>query len=60
MKLEVKQLKSNEIPQAWRAAWVVCWVVELDGKIMAGPFASEDEAQAVARGEKREHWSPQP
>lgn len=60
MKLEVKELKSNEIPQAWRAAWMVCWVVELDGKIMAGPFATESEARAVADGEKREHWTPQP
>lgn len=60
MNAVVKQLKSDEIPQAWRAAWMVCWVVELDGKIVAGPFASAGEAEAVARGERREHWSPQP
>ncbi|MBB3103697.1 hypothetical protein [Azomonas macrocytogenes] len=52
MKIEVKKLKSKEIPQAWRAAWLVCWVVELDGCTVAGPFASQALAQAVADGRR--------
>ncbi|WP_028240576.1 hypothetical protein [Stutzerimonas azotifigens] len=53
MKPQTRQLRGDEIPDAWRPAWEVCWVVELDGKVVAGPYASQSEAQAVADSEKR-------
>lgn len=53
MKPQTRQLRGDEIPAAWRPAWEVCWVVELDGQVVAGPYASESEAQAVAASEKR-------
>lgn len=61
MKPTVRKLTSDEMPASWRPTWVVCWVVELDGAIMGGPYASEAEAQAVASGEKApdtDHTAP--
>lgn len=52
MQTQIKHLKGDEVPQAWRPTWVVCWVVEVDGQIIAGPYASREEAEAAASGEQ--------
>ncbi|WP_421683918.1 hypothetical protein HKW98_05650 [Stutzerimonas urumqiensis] len=49
---EVKELRGDQIPDAWRPAWAACWVVELNGAIMAGPYVSESEARSVAEGKR--------
>ena len=50
MQVKVKHLSGEDVPKAWRPTWVVCWVVEVDGNIIAGPYNTRDEAQAVASG----------
>lgn len=51
MQRSIKQLTGDEIPQGWRPTWVTCWVVDLDGKTIAGPYATQAEAEAVMNGE---------
>jgi hypothetical protein len=46
MKTEVIQLKGDQLPDVWRPAWEVCWAIVMDGSLMAGPYASEEEARA--------------
>lgn len=57
---QIKQLTGEEVPKAWRPTWVVCWVVELDGALIGGPYASEAEARAVADGEGEPRLSQTP
>jgi hypothetical protein len=52
MQRSIKQLTGDEIPQGWRPTWVTCWVVDLDGKTIAGPYATQAEAQAVMDGKE--------
>jgi len=52
MQVKVKHLSGEDVPKAWRPTWVVCWVVEVDGNIIAGPYNTRDEAQAVASGKE--------
>jgi hypothetical protein len=52
MQKAIKHLTGDEVPQGWRPTWVTCWVVEMDGKTIAGPYATREEAQAVMDGEQ--------
>lgn len=52
MQTQIRQLTGDEVPQAWRPTWATCWVVEMDGRAIAGPYASQEEAQAVLDGEE--------
>jgi len=38
----------------------VCWVVELNGTIVGGPYATEQEARAVADGDEEPRISQTP
>jgi len=38
----------------------VCWVVEVDGQIIAGPYASREEAEAAASGDEDPKLSQTP
>jgi len=51
MSLQIKHLSGDDVPKAWRPTWAVCWVVELDGTVVGGPYRTEEEARAVAEGE---------
>ncbi|MCF7203102.1 hypothetical protein [Pseudomonas oligotrophica] len=50
MSLQIKQLSGDDVPKAWRPTWAVCWVVELDGTVVGGPYNDEQQARAVAEG----------
>ncbi len=52
MQTTIRHLTGDEVPQGWRPTWVTCWVVELDGKTIAGPYATREEAQAVMDGDQ--------
>ena len=52
MQRRIKHLTGDDVPQGWRPTWVTCWVVEIDGQTIAGPYATEAEAQAVLDGEQ--------
>ena len=52
MQVKVKHLSGEDVPKAWRPTWVVCWVVEVDGNIIAGPYTTRAEAEAAASGKE--------
>ncbi|CJK40951.1 Uncharacterised protein [Streptococcus pneumoniae] len=60
MTLQIKHLSGEDVPKAWRPTWAVCWVVELNGTIVGGPYATEAEARAVADGEEEPRISQTP
>lgn len=60
MQTTIRHLTGDEIPQGWRPTWVTCWVVEMDGKTIAGPYATRAEAQAVMDGEQEPKVSQTP
>jgi len=60
MQTQIRHLKGDDVPKAWRPTWAVCWVVEVDGQIIAGPYASREEAEAAASGEEDPKLSQTP
>ncbi|MCW3149124.1 hypothetical protein N8H22_11015 [Stutzerimonas stutzeri] len=60
MSLQIKYLSGDDVPQAWRPTWVVCWIVELDGTLIGGPYATEAQARAVADGKQEPRLSQTP
>ncbi|MTZ15489.1 hypothetical protein GNE00_17190 [Pseudomonas sp. JL972] len=60
MRAQIKHLSGEDVPKAWRPAWAVCWVVELDGAVIGGPYASEAQARAVANGDEEPRLSQTP
>ena len=60
MTSQIKHLSGDDVPKAWRPTWAVCWVVELNGTVVAGPYATEEEARAVAEGKKEPRISQTP
>jgi len=57
---QIKHLSGIDVPQAWRPTWAVCWVVEVDGEIIAGPYTTSEEARAVASGQQEPRFSQTP
>ena len=47
MTSQIKHLSGEDVPKAWRPTWAVCWVVELNGTIVGGPYATEAEALSL-------------
>ena len=60
MTSQIKHLSGEDVPKAWRPTWAVCWVVELNGTIVGGPYATEAEARAVDGEEPRISQTPAP
>lgn len=60
MRAQIKHLSCEDVPKAWRPTWAVCWVVELDGAVIGGPYASEAQARAVADGDEEPRLSQTP
>ncbi|EIK52614.1 hypothetical protein YO5_14336 [Stutzerimonas stutzeri TS44] len=60
MHAQIKHLSGENVPKAWRPTWAVCWVVELDGAVIGGPYASEAQARAVANGDEEPRLSQTP
>ena len=60
MTSQIKHLSGEDVPKAWRPTSAVCWVVELNGTIVGGPYATEAEARAVADGEEEPRISQTP
>jgi hypothetical protein len=60
MQTSIKHLSGDEVPKSWRPAWVTCWVVEMDGTTIAGPYATREEAQAVVDGKQEPKISQSP
>jgi len=52
MEVKIKHLSGEDVPKAWRPTWVVCYVVEVDGNIIAGPYTTRAEAEAAASGKE--------
>jgi len=52
MEVKIKHLSGEDVPKAWRPTWVVCYVVEVDGNIIAGPYTTRAEAEAAASGKQ--------
>lgn len=60
MTSQVKHLSGEDVPKAWRPTWAVCWVVELNGTVVVGPYATEEEARAVLEGKEEPRISQTP
>lgn len=60
MQTRIKHLIGEEVPKAWRPTWVVCWVVEVDGNVIAGPYSTREEAEAAASGKEDPKLSQTP
>ncbi len=60
VRAQIKHLSGEDVPKAWRPTWAVCWVVELDGAVIGGPYASEAQARAVADGDEEPRLSQTP
>ncbi|MCQ4242764.1 hypothetical protein [Stutzerimonas stutzeri] len=60
MQTSIRHLSGEEVPKSWRPTWVTCWVVEMDGTTIAGPYATREEAQAVIDGEQKPKISQTP
>ena len=60
MQTSIKHLSGDEVPKSWRPTWVTCWVVEMDGTTIAGPYAPREEAQAVVDGKQEPKISQSP
>ncbi|KRW70224.1 hypothetical protein ACQKFE_07040 [Stutzerimonas stutzeri] len=60
MTSQIKHLSGEDVPKAWRPTWAVCWVVELNGTVVGGPYATEEEARAVLEGKEEPRISQTP
>ena len=60
MTSQIIHLSGEDVPKAWRPTWAVCWVVELNGTVVGGPYATEEEARAVLEGKEEPRISQTP
>lgn len=60
MQTGIRHLSGEDVPKSWRPTWVECWVVEMDGTTIAGPYATREEAQAVVDGREEPRISESP